>query len=426
MNNTGGLYNGNTGSDIHINPAWNITSGAGIKVAVIDMGVDLTHPDLVNNLLPGYDALGQGTNGNQKGNDAHGTGCAGIIAAQANNNLGITGVAYNSKIIPIRVGQNGSLSTLSTANGINWAVNDGADILSCSFGGGSSNVELQAINNAIANGRNGKGCIVLASSGNDNTSKIDFPAAYSNVIAVGSTNPCDTRNVASADPNSCDYDTRNDILLPQGFMVAGGSNYGTGLGVVAPGVNISTTDIHGAAGFSALSNNEGWKMYTGDGIGTDYVQNFDGTSAACPFAAGVMALILSVNPNLSNTQATAILEQSANKVGGYNYSTNLINGSWNNEMGYGRVDACAAVLCALVSANKVNITGNSNFCNSSSYSINLPACTNVNWTVSDSKTASINASGNNVTRTKVSDGVVLLNATFRTTCSTVPTCITNT
>ena len=68
MNNTGGLYNGNTGSDIHINPAWNITSGAGIKVAVIDMGVDLTHPDLVNNLLPGYDALGQGTNGNQKGN----------------------------------------------------------------------------------------------------------------------------------------------------------------------------------------------------------------------------------------------------------------------------------------------------------------------------------------------------------------------
>jgi len=148
LNNTGGLYNGNTGSDIHINPAWNITSGAGIKVAVIDMGVDLTHPDLVNNLLPGYDALGQGTNGNQKGNDAHGTGCAGIIAAQANNNLGITGVAYNSKIIPIRVGQNGSLSTLSTANGINWAVNDGADILSCSFGGGSSNVELQAINNA--------------------------------------------------------------------------------------------------------------------------------------------------------------------------------------------------------------------------------------------------------------------------------------
>ena len=98
------LYGGMAESDMNVYPAWNISTGhASIKVAVLDEGVDLQHPDLAPNLLPGYDATGQGSMGASNPADAHGTACAGVIAAVGNNGIGIAGVAYNSKVIPIRV-----------------------------------------------------------------------------------------------------------------------------------------------------------------------------------------------------------------------------------------------------------------------------------------------------------------------------------
>lgn len=337
--NSGKYWDGNNwinvglvDADMDVQGAWQITTGSSsIKVAVIDDGVDIDHPDLIGNMLPGFDATGFGSAGNASGNDAHGTACAGIIAAKGNNGIGLAGNAYNCKIIPIRIaytaaGQSQWTFTAAwAANGINWAWQTGAaDVLSNSWGGGSSSSTINtAILNAVTNGRNGKGAPVLFATGNDNANGVSNPASNANVIAVGATSMCDKRKSFA----SCDGESW------------WGSNYGTGLDIVAPGVKIATTDVAGAAG-----SNSG-----------DYNYTFNGTSSATPNAASVVALILSVNSNLMAAQARAILESTCQKVGGYSYSTNSSqpNGTWNNEMGYGRVNAQAACAAAQ-NANSCN------------------------------------------------------------------------
>lgn len=324
LENTG-QYNGVPGADMNVVNAWTITMGRpDIHVAVVDEGVDLVHPDLANNLLPGYDATGQGSNGAPSGNDAHGTACAGIIAAEANNGIGIAGVCPNCKILPVRAIINDSPTATWLSDGINWAWQNGADVISCSWRFNPSSLIDDAINNALTNGRSGLGCVVLFASGNDNNSSIDYPANLPGVIAVGAMNECNERKNPSS---HCDGENW-------------GSNYGAGLGVVAPGVNIATTDISGPAGYSAVPPSSNTIMYN-----DDYIKNFGGTSAACPNAAGVCALILSVNPCLTQSQVTQILELSCFKAGIYCYVPNSYypNGAWNNEMGYGRVDAYNAV-----------------------------------------------------------------------------------
>lgn len=331
-----GQYGGTPGADMKVENAWKYSNGNGIKVAIIDEGVDLAHPDLLNNLLPGYDATGNNSNGAPSGNDAHGTACAGIVAAVANNNIGTAGIAFNAKILPVRIAFQSNGSWVSTndgvANGINWAVNNGADILSNSWSGGSnSSVIENAINNAVNNGRGGKGAVVLASTSNYNTS-VAFPANLPNVIAVGASSMCDERKTSS----SCDGESW------------WGSNYGAELDIVAPGVMISTADISGSTGYS-----------TGN-----YISSFNGTSSACPNAAGVVALILSANPNLTQNQARAYLERNADKVlpSTYIYQglANYYNGTWNNQMGYGRVNAQKAVEDVFFS--NVIINGNNKTC----------------------------------------------------------------
>jgi subtilisin family serine protease len=350
--NTGSYWNGsnwvNVGvsdADMDITETWSITKGSSsIKVAVIDDGVQTNHPDLAANMLSGYDAIGQGTGGNPTGNDKHGTACAGIIAATGNNNLGLVGNAYQCKIIPVRVaytppGQTQWFSTNSgMANGINWAWQTaGAAVLSNSWGGGpSSSLINTAITNAVVSGRNGKGSLVFFATGNDDVSTVSFPARYVDAIAVGASNMCDTRKRKTT---SCDGETN------------WGSNYGTGIDVVAPGVKIVTTDLTGPAGAN----------------GGDYNLFFNGTSSACPNAASVGALILSVNNNLTYAQARAILESTCEKVGGYSSNSNQPNGSWNSEMGYGRVNArnacqaaqtpaCSAPTTAQLSATNITAT----------------------------------------------------------------------
>jgi subtilisin family serine protease len=319
--NNNGYLGGTVDADMDVDEAWEYSTGAGIKVAILDVGVDLTHPDLQANLLPGYDAINNIAGGGYVGASYHGTACAGIVGAVGNNNIGTVGVAYNSKIIPVRVGSGNGLSYDVAANGINWAWQNGADILSNSWGGGSPSTSLtNAINSAITSGRNGKGCVVLFATGNCNIG-VSYPASLPNVIAVGASNQCDQRK----SPNSCDGETwsMSDCSI-------GGSNYGANLDVVAPGVKIYTTDVSGIAGYST----------------DDYIATFNGTSAACPNAAGVMALILSLKPSLTNTEARQILESSTDKVAGYTYGSGVSgqsNGTWNNEVGYGRINALKAV-----------------------------------------------------------------------------------
>lgn len=213
------------------------------------------------------------------------------------------------------------------ADGFNYAWRNGASVISNSW---SSSVQYEilddAISAALTNGRNGLGCVVAFASGNDNSS-VNYPAnSNPDILVVGAMSPCGQRK----NPNSCDG---------EGW----GSNYGSTLDVVAPGVLIPTTDITGSAGYT-----------TGD-----YVSNFNGTSSACPHVAGVAALILSVNPNLSQKQVANIIEKTAQKVGGYNYSTTSgrSNGTWNNEMGYGLINAFAAV-ASIVQFNNQTVSAN--------------------------------------------------------------------
>ena len=331
--NNQGYLGGNVDADMDVEESWAHSTGSGIKVAVIDEGVDLTHPDLNANLLSGYDATDGNLNGapNEANLDAHGTACAGIIAGVANNTIGVAGVAYNAKIIPVRIGYSNELPLTDPnrawitnnswiANGINWAVQNDADILSNSWGGGSPSTAItNAINNAVNYGRtNHKGCIVLFSTGNFNTN-VSYPATLNNVIAVGASSMCDERK----SPTSCDGE----------FWW--GSNFGNEVDVVAPGVEIFTTDISGANGYS-----------TGD-----YDTNFNGTSSACPNAAGVAALVLSVNPNFTQTQVREILETTTDKIGNTPYNVTFQNygatETWNNQVGYGRLNAFSAVQKAI-------------------------------------------------------------------------------
>jgi subtilisin family serine protease len=329
INNNGLLWSSD--ADMDVDDAWIHSTGSGVKVAIIDEGVDLTHPDLINNLLPGFDATGNNSNGapNANINDAHGTACAGIVAAVANNNIGISGIAYNAKIIPVRIGYSNGLPLTDQnrtwvtndnwmANGITWAVQNGADILSNSWGGGSPSTAItDAINYAVNSGRSGKGCTVFFATGNFNTD-VAFPSTLPNVIAVGASSPCDQRKT----PSSCDGETW------------WGSNFGSTLDIVAPGVKIYATDITGSNGYD----------------GGDYKRNFNGTSSACPNAAGVTALILSMYPDMYQEEVRNILERSTDKIGNYLYSPANpahTNGPWNEEVGYGRINALKAIQYAI-------------------------------------------------------------------------------
>lgn len=294
----------NPNYDINICEAWSISEGINTKIAVLDQGIFKDHIDLHSNIY----SLSYNTETNSSPSKLlgrHGTHCAGTIAAVKNNNIQVVGVSPLAKLIDI----SNSLSSIPNsrikrADGLNWAWKNGADIISNSWG---SSVKYQiiddAIDSALTRGRNGKGCVVVFASGNDHDFKVGYPAnSNSNILAVGAMN----------------Y---------EGYR-ANFSNYGKELDVVAPGVDILST----------IPNNE--------------IDSWNGTSMATPHVAGVAALILSVNPNLTGQEVRDIIEKTAQKVRPdlYNYQSDQShpNGTWNNEMGYGLVDAYAAVKMAKI------------------------------------------------------------------------------
>ena len=254
-------------------------TGQGVTVAVVDTGVDLDHPDLQNNIFvnPG-EIPGNGLDDDQNGyvddvsgfdfvgNDAdpndrngHGTHVAGTIAS-LNNGFGATGIAPDAKILPVKVlGDNGSGSTRSVAEGIRYAADLGADVINLSLGGGFSRTIQSAISYA-----NSLGSIVIAAAGNEGASQPSFPArlgsTLSNVVSVGAHN---SGNRIAGFSNS-----------------VGGSNT---LQIDAPGVGVYSTYAGGR--FGSLS----------------------GTSMASPHVAGVAALALSANPNLSPAELRGLL-----------------------------------------------------------------------------------------------------------------------
>ena len=327
--------NGTVGADMDVEAAWQITTGSpNVNMAIVDSGIDTLHPELEGKLLPGFDAMGDGTNGYPTPNfdsDGHGTSCAGIAAANTNNTLGVAGVCQDCKIIPIRVFNYevvlGEVQPWSETqfflDCMGWQAQNDVDVSSNSWAvpdillalyPGSDTLVNAVIDQVVEQNRGGLGAPMLFSSGNDGiTDSIPlWPARYENTIAVGATSMCDEHKT----PTSCDNEN----------WWAG--NWGEGLDVSAPGVRVATIDMLGTDGFHS----------------TEYYNSFNGTSAACPNAAGVMALLLSHTPTLPQWLARKVLAGGAEKVGGYSYSTWKENGSWSEELGYGRVNAYNSVV----------------------------------------------------------------------------------
>jgi len=294
--------------------AWDVTTGsAAVSVAVIDEGCNLTHEDLTYK-LPGYDAVHRTDNPEPLPADGHGTACAGIVAARLNNGKGGVGVAPGCKILPVRIayGTSGGWFTTDAiiADGIRTAVNRGADVLSNSWGGGGPSTAItSAFSFAQTNGRGGRGCPIAIATGNDDLRGVHYPASLSptipGLLAVGASNEWDQRKSKTS-------------LDGENWW---GSNFGPEVDVVAPGVHIFTSDIMGAAGYSS----------------GNYVPNFNGTSSATPHVAGLMALLLSLDPDLRSWEVEDIIKLSARELGA---------AGRDEEFGFGRIDSRRALEAA--------------------------------------------------------------------------------
>lgn len=324
LKNTG-QDGGIAGIDINVEEAWETTKGEGVVVAVFDQGSYAWHEDLAGQFSRSYNAItGEGSSVIVR-NKAymHGTNCAGIIGAKQNNGIGLSGVAPEVELVDISIDLGKGFTSQQAANGFNWARKNGADVISCSWGGiEQCNMIDLAIDSALCLGRGGNGCIVVFAAGNMGDSIVSYPAnSDSRILAVGGITPLGKRS------NTADY-------LEYGINLFN-SNYGEHLDVVAPSILIPTTSVYiDEWGFSY----------------NRYVAGFKGTSAACPHVAGVAALILSVAPNMTVEDVEYVIEKTARKIRTdlYSYQKDSLHtfSAWNKELGYGLVDATAAVKMA--------------------------------------------------------------------------------
>jgi subtilisin family serine protease len=306
--------------------AWDITRGAaGVRVAVIDSGCDLVHPDLASRFDgPGRNAADPTADGSPVVSAPsgrlqwHGTAVAGVIAASIDNGLGMSGIAGASRLVAIALPTG---TTVEFADAITYAVDSGAHVvcLSLAIGEVWFSMARPAIDDAVAHG-----VVFCASAGNRDMPHLVFPAHDPAVMACGGSDRTDVRwRVPSL-----------------GF----GSHYGdelydhvpTGVSVVAPAEDIASTDIAGPDGFTPA-----------DSPGGDYLQSVPGipsafyaTSAAAPQVAGAAALVKSAYPALDGRAIRRIIERTADKVGGYAYVDvpGYPNGTRHPEMGYGRLN----------------------------------------------------------------------------------------
>lgn len=313
LQNTGLFQSAVVGADMNAVNAWNLTQGASnVVIAVIDEGVDASHPDLAGKVLTGRNTLLNNSDTTPKTGDVHGTAVAGVAAANSNNAQGVAGVCWACKILPVKVAErhpqgNWTATFASLASGIDWAWQNGADILNNSWtmsNGDPSGAVLQAIVNARAAGRSGKGSTVIFASGNENKNTVSYPGSLNSyVIAVGASNWCDQRKTALN--NACNNNN-----------ASWGSNYGSALDVVAPGEAIYTT------------------CNVGQCSGGSSYAYFSGTSFAAPFVSGAVGLLYSLNPNLTPTQVQQVLQNGAKDIGA---------AGKDNETGYGRLDAYKSI-----------------------------------------------------------------------------------
>ena len=291
-----GLIGDGPDGGIGVEGAWDRTVGSpGVTVAVLDAGVSADHPDLAGRQVEGADMLCPPQwayilcvpGGTDDQVNSHGTHIAGIIGAVTDNGAGVSGVDWNARLMPVRVlSSSGSGSATAIGNGVVWAADQGADVISISIGLSHEDGFLRdAISYAV-----GVGSVVVASSGNGAGSPVAFPARHPGVIAVGA--------------------------VDGSGEAAWFNSVGPELSVTAPGVDVYST----------------WDAPTG--AGPDSYEFRSGTSMAAPHVAGVVSLMLSMSPVLSPEEVRAIVEGTAWDLGAP---------GWDPSYGHGVVDALGAL-----------------------------------------------------------------------------------
>jgi thermitase len=281
---------GTADADVDAVEAWSVTTGSGIKVAVLDSGVASDNPDIAPKVVARANFSDAATG---EDNYGHGTHVAGIVAAIANNTIGVAGVCPDCTILDAKVlNDSGSGSSSAIANGINWAVSNGAKVINMSLGLRVASRTLEA---AVNNAWN-QGVVIVAAAGNAGTQAKIYPGAYPNVISVAATDNTDAK--------------------------ASFSTYGKWVDVAAPGVNV----------YSTFPNHPFYLgTQNGRSMGYDIAS---GTSMASPIVAAVAALAWSSHAGATNTSVRANVELTAENITG--------TGTY---WAHGRVNACKAVGC---------------------------------------------------------------------------------
>jgi thermitase len=304
LSNTGqdvgppGSPSGKAKADIKATAGWEETKGgAETVIAIVDSGIDFDHPDLKNKIAsPSYDFANDDADATD--DNGHGTYVAGIAAADTDNNEGIAGVAWNCKILPIKVtDEKGSAWYDDIIDGILWAADNGADVINMSMGGDKSDDSLR---DALKYAHD-KGVVIAASAGNDDTA-VFYPAAYDEYcLAVAATDYDDARSYYSC--------------------------FGPEVDVAAPGDWVLST----------------WPTYMVDL--NEYLPYLwaNGTSASAPHVAGLAALIKGLKPSLTADEVMDVIRFSADDVNSGEHSGK------DDYIGYGRINMEKALVPILLS-----------------------------------------------------------------------------
>jgi len=290
LNNTG-QSGGRSDADIDAPEGWDLAglaafpNSGGVKVGIVDTGIDQSHPDLVGKAVGCATSYNSGVaiiNGVCADDNGHGSHVSGTISANTNNGQGVAGVAFNSPIVMCKALATaaGTGLTSDIANCINWTAKQGVKVISMSLGGGDNQTLKTAVQNAYASGT---GVLLVAAAGNDGDGTLNYPAAYPEVVSVAATDNRDQR--------------------------ASFSNANADVEIAAPGVNVQST-------------------YTGG-----LYMSLSGTSMATPHVAGVSAVIFDLNPTANAATVRSKLDAAVDDIGA---------GGRDPVFGFGRVNLCRA------------------------------------------------------------------------------------